>query len=106
MTNSRRLKKAPAALHAYTLEGLAAAYAVDITEEDEAAGIIVEGSDICRDMSGAECLETLHDFTPFQVRQLLRGEYLHDGGQWGMVPHKATLYRLPDGFHILTLEVL
>ena len=43
MTNNRRLKKAPAALHAYTLEGLAAAYAVDITEE-EAEDIREEGA--------------------------------------------------------------
>lgn len=60
------------------------------------------------DVSAVTCIEELGEsgFSEAEVKQLFNGNYVHDGGMWGMIPHEVALYTTErKDFYILTMNV-
>ena len=60
------------------------------------------------DYSAATIIEDLEysGFTARDIKQLFEGRFIKDGGMWGMIPHKASLYTsYYKDYYILIIEV-
>ena len=60
------------------------------------------------DVSPSACIEVLGEsgFSENEIKQLFDGNYMRDGGMWGMIPHETTLYTTErKDFYILTMNV-
>lgn len=80
-----------------------------IIDGDELGDFLDEENYYMVDKNATALLEQLEDdgFTEKDIKQLFDGEYLKNGGMWGMIPHEASIFTNEERtFYVMTIEVL